>query len=179
MLFHFKPIPDRWDPRWMAETFINLRKSLNGLTEANFTKPLDGDTLVKKGTLSPDRLKGVDLNLATLLALATPYTTTSTSLVQIGPRFYLDTLSWPFSAENFGLIITAGPSAVGAETIVELHDMVGAVASITANIVGQARYRAAFTRLPSRDPQLSLRIRTTSSSVAAGILGAQINCKIS
>lgn len=176
-LFAPKPAPERWDTRWLAEMLIGLRKAVNELSETNFPSPLKGDTLVKEKSLSLTRIAAGELMVGTLVALAAPHTTTSTTLVSIGPLLFIDTALWT-DYTRLDLVVTAGPSTTGGNTVVELHDNDGAMASITITTPGQGRYKTTFTRLPGSDRVVYIKIQTTNASVSAGILGAHITYRL-
>lgn len=175
--FKHKPIPERWAPRWLWDLVTSLQTAINALSEVNFPSPLDGDTVVAKNTMDPNRLMYGEWVVGVLLALSSSYTTTSTVLVAVGPLLYFDKLRWPYAATSFYLEITAGPGGVGGNTVVELHDATGAVASQTVTVVGQGRYRVQFSRLPTNSETLQIKIRTTNGAVTAGITGASVVCR--
>lgn len=176
-LFKHKPIPERWTPRWLWDLVTSLQTAINSLSDANFSSPLTGDTLIKKASLDPNRLSYGEWVVGVLLALSSAYTTTSTSLVPIGPLLYFDKAQWPYAATSFYFEVTAGPGGVSSSTVVELHDASGAVATHTIATVGQGRYRVQFSRLPTNSETLQVKIRTTNGAVTAGITGASVVCR--
>lgn len=172
-VFTFRPIPPRWDPRWVQETMLNLQNALMILGVENFPNALDGDTILGETTTPlAEKMLGTELQVGVAVALAVPYTTTSLTLVDIGRIIRFDPAVWPLTAAQLYLDVTAGPDGVATCTV-ELHDGAGAVASIGISS-GLSWNRSAFSRVPTTVQSLQLKIKTSDGGVAAQILGAAI-----
>lgn len=171
-LAHIKP-RDRYDPRFILDIWEKIRTAVNHLDETNFSKEgVSGDAILKPHSVGLERLRGGEIHMPIIL-LAQPYTTTNTSLENVGPYVFWSPTRWR-GVSGVYFEVVGGPVTAGASAVFELHDGNGLLASINVDIPG---YQHNLVKIESPSEQAGtwlMKMRTTSSSVAAGILGARV-----
>lgn len=162
------------DPKWLFTEFHKIATAINSVDERNYRNPVDASTILEAGTVTLEHLSTRGEWRIPIIALATAYTTTSTNLVNVGQYAYFDLVRWrDVPADHVFLEITGGPLSVGTATF-ELHDTEGTLASITTSTVGLQWIVKEFDRLPEFSGTLVLKMKTSSGSVQAGIVGANV-----
>lgn len=171
--FQYKPIPPHWDTQWLKEMLLQLANKLNFLADENFPNTLTGDTLIAAGSVTPNRLKFIEMGA--FVALATAYTTSSTSLVPVGRKLRYDPDTWPIDETQVYLDVTGGPTGA-ANAVVAVQDSVGAtLCTVTLNASGWSQ--TVFSALPAAADSIILKIRTTDGGVPAELYGAAVVVK--
>lgn len=163
------------DPGWLFRELLKLKTAINYMSAANFPEKLPIEDVIDLSTVNLQLFSGQGEWRIPILGLATPYTTTSTSLVTVGQQSYFDVERWSYVLPGQVLLeVTAGPAASGGSTVVQLEDADGVLAQVTINTVGLSWVAQPFERLPNQSGTMLLKVRTTNSSVAAQIVGANV-----
>lgn len=162
------------DPSWLYKELLKLKQAINFLSEENFPSKLLAEDVLQGG-ITLGMISGIGEWRIPILGLATPYTTSSTSLVNVGPYVYFDVNRWAgILTDQVLLEVTAGPSAASGQTEIQLDGVDGTLAKITLPTVGLNWVAQPFQSLPKQSGTLVLKIRTTNSNSLAQITGANI-----
>lgn len=166
-------VPQRYSPTFEWQLIQDIRTALNTMMDTNFPENgLTGSRLVRSHTLPVNRLSGGEFHIP-IIGLATAYTTTSTSWTNVGGIVVYDPAVWG-DITSLTFDITGGPSGTGATASFRIIDSSqAALATIDASTSGYSRYTAVMT-VPTTTQALVVQIKTSSSSVAVGIIRADI-----
>lgn len=163
--------PRKYDNAYVKMLVERIRTSVNFLDETNFPNGIEG-SIIKAKTLPLSAIAQGEWHIP-IISLATAYTTTSTSLVNVGPYAYWSPIAWGSGHKGY-LEVTGGSVDPSATATFELHGVNGKIAECTSNSGSYEWLRSESFDLPSQAQTLLLKMKTSNASYSAGILGAKI-----
>jgi hypothetical protein len=171
--------PAKYSAAYLKMFVERVRQALNYLDSNNFPNGLLG-SIIKDKSLPLTKLTQGEWRFP-IIAQASPYTTTSTTLVNVGQYIYWSPSSFPTTAKLY-LEITGSSGGVYTATF-ELwgKDSGGADVLMTSINASSGVYEVlrseSFTP-PTVSQAMLLKIKTGSASIPVGILGANLIIKL-
>ena len=181
MFLKLLPPPPQYLRQFFQLMFVTVETAVNYLTEQNFPNPLDGDTLIKTGTLSGSALKNDSVAVGklawqewvahTFVALMMPFSTTDTAGVNGGDYFGWDPTKFPGGKWYLEASMAVANSAATATlTLVGAAD----IGSITTTNTTLTRVRSGALTMPTTAQNLWVKLKTSNASYAAMLAGAKL-----
>lgn len=162
--------PGKWSPSFFKMFVERLRTAVNYLDSTNFPEGLEG-FIIKDRTVTPKKLTGLLLRYS-ILALAEPFSTTSTTLVNVGGYLPWDTV-W---GDNVTLMLevvgtTGDPTATAT---FELHGIEGKIAEVSTSSGDVEVMQSPTFEPPSVGQTLLLKMKTSNATYPASVLSATV-----
>lgn len=179
--------PEKWSAAYFKMFVEKLKTALNDIDGNNFPTGING-YLINAKTVSWDKLIGMGfLNFLqpfsgielqnTIFALATPFTVSSTTLMNVGGYMMYSAL---FNQPNVKLIfeVVGGSYDSSTTATFELHGVNGKIAEITTN-KGTIEFLRSAEFSPLETGQtLLVKAKTSDGAKAANILSARLIIRI-
>lgn len=162
--------PNKWSAAYFKMFVEKLRTAINYIDTNNFPNGLHG-TVINDKSVGLNKLNGLEFN-HTLVALAEPYSTTSTSPTNVGGYYSFDTV-WRDKVE-FKLEITGSISSASGEATFELHGVDGVLATVVTTDGGMEVLRSEAFDPPSESQTFVLKMKTSNASYTAYLLSAKL-----
>ena len=162
--------PEKYDKSYIKMFAERIRTAINFMDESNFPHGLTGAVLASK-SVPFNALSGYELQLP-IVALATPFTTTSTTLVNVGGFLFWSAV-WSGNVQ-MALEVTGASGSAAATATFELHGASGLLRQITTATGTYECLRTSFVDPPVESQTMILRMRTNNASLATGILSAKL-----
>ena len=163
--------PNRYDAAYLKLLVEKLRLAINFMDENNFPNGING-TIIQQRSIPMAALSQGEWHIP-IVALANPITTTSTTLVNVGPFVYWSPQAWSSGASVF-LEVTGGAIAEGATARFEIHGTGGMIGFVESSEAGYRWLRSTKLEMPKESQTLLMKYKTSNASVATGLLGARL-----
>ena len=174
--FQYNKLPTSYNPGYLKRIFDNLKTAINFLDKGNFPNGLDG-SIINSRTLAMSAIAPQPIVVLPILSLATAYSTTSTTSVNVGQYIMWIPAEYTSTCKCI-LEVTAGSGTAGKTATIELTGLSGTLSSITTNLGSFEVKRSEEFTPPTTSQSLLLKIKTSDSSSSASILGAKLIIKL-